>query len=257
MPAVHDTLSGQGQPTTKGPAGRSPDAAPGDSSSKLGKKPPVAKSIDPPGSGIGKGSKPADASGGFNFQIKTDGSDIHSTKYGKKPLKPGESGKQPAVAGGTGSSKSNVPNKAISDTSVPKAAKPGSGKGSGKDASGSAKAPALGSAKEADGKPVPLKKLRKKGMSVKALIVIGVGVILVAIALVAGLIVVLQKDAERKKENLEKLQSKPAAQAATNAAAPTATHPAPVAPPTGGPSAAPVPPTSANDIPIVKPLSPK
>lgn len=92
MPAVHDTLSGQGQPTTKGPAGRSPDVAPGDSSSKLGKKPPVAKSIEPPGSGIGKGGKPADASGGFNFQIKTDGSDIHSTKYGKKPLKPGDSG---------------------------------------------------------------------------------------------------------------------------------------------------------------------
>ena len=257
MPAVHDTLSGQGQPTTKGPAGRSPDVAPGDSSSKLGKKPPVAKSIEPPGSGIGKGGKPADASGGFNFQIKTDGSDIHSTKYGKKPLKPGDSGKQPAVTGGTGSSKSNVPNKAISDTSVPKTAKPGAIKGSGKDASGSAKAPALGAAKEADGKPVPLKKLRKKGMSVKALIVIGVGVLLLAIGLVAGLIIVLQKDAERKRENMEKLKAKPAAPVAPAAADTISALPAPVAPATGGPSAAPVPPTSANDIPIVKPLSPK
>lgn len=255
MPAVHDTLSGQGQPTTKGPAGRTPEAAPGDSSSKLGKKPPVAKSIEPPGSGIGKSTKPADASGGFNFQIKTDGSDVHSTKYGKKPTKPGESGKQLA-AGAAGSSKSNVPNKMISDTSVPKTAKPGSGKGAGKDASASAKAPALGAAKEADGKPVPLKKLRKKGMSVKALIVIGVGVILVAIALVAGLIVVLQKDAERKKENLEKLKTKQPVPAATAAATPVTSPAGPAAAaPVSAP--APVPPTSANDIPIVKPLSPK
>ncbi|MGC3972124.1 MAG: protein kinase [Pirellulales bacterium] len=224
MPAVHDTLAGQNQPTTKGPAGRTPDKA-GDSG--LGKKVPVAKST---GSGASQGKAP-DASGGFNFNIKTDDSSVLNTKYGKKPAKPGDS---------SAGSKSGS-DKKISDTAVPTKSKV-----AGKDASGKAKAL---SDEQAAAKPAPRPK-RKQGMSVKAVILMCTGILVIAVALAVGLVLVLQRDAQRTKEALEKRQQAPAAQQGGEAA--------PAAPAAGSPPAAAAPAAgTAGDVPIVTPLTPK
>jgi serine/threonine protein kinase len=233
MPAVHDTLAGQNQPTTKGPAGRTPDKA-GDSG--LGKKVPVAKA---PGSGTSQG-KGADASGGFNFNIKTEDSSVLNTKYGKKPGKPGDSSTGSKSVGSKPGS-----DKKISETSVP--TKAGGSKPSVKDTSGSAKAL---SGKPADAKP-PLKPMRKKGMSVKVVIIMCTGILLLAIGLAVGLVLVLKRDAEKRKEASEKRATTPAA------AQPGAETPAVAGPTEAAPAAPAAAGGTAGDAPIVKPLAPK
>ncbi|MBL9092254.1 MAG: serine/threonine protein kinase [Planctomycetaceae bacterium] len=211
MPAVGDTLAGQAQPTTKGPAGRIPPKPEG--SSKIGKKMPVAKSIDPPQAG-----KPAD-SGGFNFTINTGGdSNVLSTKYGKKPVKPGESGKPAGDSANLSGSKTAAKSDRSGQAKALPPKKPG-------DQSGSAKA-------VEGGAPKPLKPLKKRGTSLRTLIIFGILIGAVCIALGVGLLLVVKKGEEDRKRRLEEMQKK--ATAGETQAAPAAAASIPAVPPTGG-----------------------
>lgn len=134
---IGDTLSGSGQPTTKGPAGdkRMVEAKSkeGDSSSKLGgKRVLTAKAVTEPGTigppPAGKAvSRPADkrsgdSSGGFNFNINTgDDSNVLGSRSSKKPTvnKAGDSNK-PTAAGGSAVKKGAKDAKDSKDAAEPR-----------------------------------------------------------------------------------------------------------------------------------------
>jgi len=256
LPGVGDTLTGSGQPTTKGPAGSKSS----DSSSKLGGKGGAAAKagdsgsapvIGPPPAAANK--KPGDSSGNFNFNIKTDDSNVLSNKSGKKSAakSPGDSSggsdpKNPTTA------KATVPAKG---TNPPKAAVPATKKPAAPAAK--QKAPGDSGKQAADEAPAKPKPLRKK-TSARKVIIWGVLLVALCIGLVVGLIFAIkhteavrqerirqaeQEAVDRDKAKKEREQKEAeAAKAALDAVVPAvaapqtkpdATTPAPAAAPAG------------------------
>jgi serine/threonine protein kinase len=213
-PGVGDTLSGQGQPTTKGPAGKKPGtpdgrkADPNDSPSKIGKKIPMAKALDKSGNPapVPAAKSSNEASGPFNFNINTQGdSNVLSSKSGKKG--PGDSSK---------------PNSGKGVEKAPAAKAPTPAKGGKSDTGKGAKAPAHAEPAEAEAaKP---KKLKKRKVTAREMWMFGIIVLLLSAGLVVGLIYVVRmtsaESERRAKESLER-GKKPA----PGAAAPAATTP--------------------------------
>jgi eukaryotic-like serine/threonine-protein kinase len=219
LAGVGDTLTGSGQPTTKGPAGKHDS---GDSSSKLGGKKGVAARagdsgaspiIGPPPAATNK--KPGDSSGSFNFNIKTDDSNVLSNRSGKKPVakavgdsdsssgsSSGSGPKNTAPAKGTAAkgpvAKGTAANAAVAKKTVPP----------GKNA-------AAESAKQAaaDGsEPPKLKKLKKKTKA--STVIIGALVmVFVCIGLVFGLMQILERNKRMQEENIQKAMEEEAAAA--------------------------------------------
>ena len=222
-PGVGDTLAGQGQPTTKGPAGKKPGtsdgrkADPNDSPSKIGKKIPMAKALDKSGNPApAPAAKPNnDASGAFNFNINTHGdSNVLSSKSGKKG--PGESGKP---ASGKGPEKAPAA----------KVATPAKG---GKSDTGKGAKSTAAASEPADGDAAKPKKLKKRKVTAREMWMFGIIVLLLSAGLVFGLVYVIKmtsaESERRAKESLER-GKKPAAGAAAPAA--TANPVDPNAPP--------------------------
>jgi len=227
-PGVGDTLTGQAQPTTKGPAGRKPGEGkpagkdPNESPSKIGKKIPMAKALGDAAAPAPPAAKPNnEATGGFNFNINTgDSSNVLSTKSDKKGgSKPNESGK-------LGSGKGQAAARAPAPSKGPKSSAKGAGPAivTGDSASS-------GSADPNAPKP---KYKKKRKITKRDMYLFGVLVLIISVGLVYALIYVVQTQAAKKK----------AAQSATNAATATGTaakgagaNPGAVAPPAATPSA--------------------
>lgn len=233
-PGVGDTLTGQGQPTTKGPAGRKPGDGkptgkdPNDSPSKIGKKIPMAKALGDAAAPAAPPAKPNnDASGGFNFNINTgDSSNVLSTKTDKKGgSKPNESGKS-GLGRGQAAAKGPAPSKG------PKSGSKGAG-------------PTIVTGDSVNSAPAdpnaPKPKYKKKRKVTKRdMYLFGVGVVIVSVGLVYALIYVLGQQAEAKKKAGEAAVIR--ATATGSAAAPAGAAPAGAAPaPAAAPSASPPP----------------
>lgn len=223
-PGVGDTLSGQGQPTTKGPAGKKPGTAdgrkadPNDSPSKIGKKIPMAKALDASGNPAPTAApKPnVESSGAFNFNINTGGdSNVLSTKTGKKGTdKPSESGK-------TGSGK-GVADKAAGKSAVPAAKAGAPSKGGKSDASKGAKGAAVATGSTEAAEPdAPKPKLKKKRkITARELVMFGIILLLLSAGLVAALVYVTQKNEAERLQRIEdsRKPAKPAGAAPVPAA---------------------------------------
>jgi serine/threonine-protein kinase len=241
LPGVGDTLTGSGQPTTKGPAGGKSS----DSSSKLGSKkgPKPGESgsspvIGPPPATSNK--KPGDSSGSFNFNIKTDDSNVLSNKGGKKPVAKaaGDSSgagdpRNPASAKGTVPAKGAVPAKAAPAKAAPAAAAPAKTTPPSK-SSPAVKTNAKKEAEAGDEAPAKPKPLRKK-TSAKVVIIWGVLLTAMCIGLVVGLVMAINwSKGEADRRNQEYRDAEAAAKAAkegrTPGAAPAATPTDPAAP---------------------------
>jgi len=219
LAGVGDTLSGGGQPTTKGPAGKSNS---GDSSSKLGGKKAVAARagdsgaspvIGPPPSATNK--RPGDSSGSFNFNIKTDDSNVLSNRSGKKPV--AKSVGDSDTAGGS-SSGGGPKNAASAKGTVAKGAAAGSGSNAAvtKKAAPPAKNAAVNTAKQpaAEGEEPPkLKKLKKKTKA-STVIIGAVLMVFMCIGLVFGLMQILERNQRQQEESMKKLLEEEVAAAA-------------------------------------------
>ncbi|MCE9607639.1 MAG: serine/threonine protein kinase [Planctomycetia bacterium] len=272
-PPVGDTLSGQGQATTKGPAGKKPGTDgktadgrkndPNDSPSKIGKKIPMAKALGadtaaPPAANPKASPKTNnDSSGAFNFNINTGGdSDVLSSKQGKKgATKPGESGKtgsgkglsdKPASGSGKGSAAAKAPAPTPTPTPV-KGQKSGPTKGNTPAVvTASAEAAKTDPADPAAPKP---KLRRKRKVTAKDMWLFGLGVLIVSAGLVAALVYVLNSQEAQKKAEREAKEAAAAAKPTGTAKSPTAADaPAPVAAPA---STAPI-----LSLPKLKPVAP-
>jgi serine/threonine protein kinase len=236
-PGVGDTLTGQAQPTTKGPAGRKPGDGkpaggkdPNESPSKIGKKIPMAKALGdaaaapPPPAG-----KPNnDASGAFNFNINTgESSNVLSTKTDKK------GGSKPNEAGKSGLGKGQA------DRSAAKGPAPSKGPKSGAKGTG----PMVVTGDAANSTPAdpnaPKPKYKKKRKVTKRdMYLFGVGVLIVSVGLVYALIYVLGMQAEAKKKAGEAVIRATATGTAAARAGTASAGAAPVAP-AAAPSASP------------------
>jgi eukaryotic-like serine/threonine-protein kinase len=204
-PGVGDTLTGSGQPTTKGPAGGKSD---GGSSSKLGNKKPGESGsspiIGPPPTKSNK--KPGDSSGNYNFNIKTDDSNVLSNKSGKKPV-------AAKAAGDSGSSSGSGP-KASQPTKAAQPAAPAKTQPAAKKPVAAAPAkPAGDSGKGKQGgdeAPAKIKPLRRK-TSAKKVMAWGIVMFLICCGLLYGVYFAIQyskAEAERRTKEWKEAEQK-------------------------------------------------
>jgi len=248
-PGVGDTLTGQGQPTTKGPAGRKPGDGktpggkdPNDSPSKIGKKIPMAKALGDAAAPPAPAAKPNnDASGAFNFNINTgDSSNVLSTKTDKK------GGSKPSESGKIGSGKGQA------DRAAAKAPAPSKGPKSGPGAAGPKIATGDPNAAPADPNAPKPKYKKKRKVTKKDMYLFGVGVLVVSVGLIYALIYVLGAQAEAKKKAGAAAVIR--ATATGTAAAPAGTAAAVAAPVAPAPAPAAATPPVVLSLPKAKPV---